>query len=396
MKTSISLKCKNEKILYGLLFLLTLSTYLHKYFVYLGFAFKPYMAALALVIYTYILFNLKVYIKILFYEKLFLIFLSYSFIRGIFSYDTDMFLRMAINLVIVCILYFSISNLVYRLDKKAVTKILYSSGLIFVVISLMLYVLGNERNQLGGTYEGPIYRLTGTIVDPNIFGIFVSLIYGLSLYGVSLKKKKYYLSLFLSVIAIVLTFSRGTILGILFSTVVFSISFKLLTIKRSLNIILILMTLVFIFIYIGEDIILEKMGMSFFEIVEMRMEDTTGTGRLIIWRNGLKLFEDNPLFGVGLYNFQSYNTRFFHNNFFAHNTFLEVFVENGLIGGFLFLGSLIIFFLMKSSNDEEKILKGVIYTQLFMLLFLTGISNEFVYLTLGIYKGFVMKHKCEC
>jgi hypothetical protein len=62
---------------------------------------------------------------------------------------------------------------------------------------------------------------------------------------------------------------------------------------------------------------------------------STGTGqeRIQIWSDGLLLFRDAPLFGVGMNEFEIFVGHV------AHNSYLQGFAELGLFGGALFLGA---------------------------------------------------------
>jgi O-antigen ligase len=60
---------------------------------------------------------------------------------------------------------------------------------------------------------------------------------------------------------------------------------------------------------------------------------TTGQTRIQIWSDGIMLFREQPLFGVGVDN---YDRTIGH---VAHNSYLQAFTELGLFGGILFLGA---------------------------------------------------------
>jgi hypothetical protein len=59
----------------------------------------------------------------------------------------------------------------------------------------------------------------------------------------------------------------------------------------------------------------------------------TGQERIQIWSDGLLLFRDAPLFGVGMNEFEKLVGHV------AHNSYLQALVELGLFGGTLFLGA---------------------------------------------------------
>jgi O-antigen ligase len=58
----------------------------------------------------------------------------------------------------------------------------------------------------------------------------------------------------------------------------------------------------------------------------------TGASRAGLWSDGLQLFKESPLFGVGYMMFSE------HVGHVAHNSFLHAYVELGFFGGLMFLG----------------------------------------------------------
>ena len=67
---------------------------------------------------------------------------------------------------------------------------------------------------------------------------------------------------------------------------------------------------------------------------------TSGTGqeRIQIWSDGLMLFREAPLFGVGM---NEYELSVGH---VAHNSYLQAFAELGIVGGILFVGAFFVAF----------------------------------------------------
>ncbi|HMF11868.1 MAG TPA: O-antigen ligase family protein, partial [Gemmataceae bacterium] len=62
----------------------------------------------------------------------------------------------------------------------------------------------------------------------------------------------------------------------------------------------------------------------------------TGQERIQIWSDGLMLFRDAPLFGVGM---NEYEVSVGH---VAHNSYLQAITELGIVGGSLFLGAFVV------------------------------------------------------
>lgn len=383
-------KQNKDRLLTNLLFILIFSIYLMKFNLDIGVSLKPFMLGLVIAFMLYIYNNRAFISKLYNYEKVYIIFIFYAIIRGGFSIDNLNATQLSIGFIIIIVLYLLVSNIIYRLDTVSINSVIFFASLFFQLISLVLFIIGNSENELGGTLDRGMYRLIGTINDPNIFVLYSTLIFGISIHMIFKKEYKYWITFFLSIITILLTYSRGGILGILIFTIMYLKKFKVLNFKTVLFILV-----GFLIFWISSEAIFEYSKLGIQDIIEKRFSDLSGSGRLRIWANGLKLFEDNPFFGIGLYNFKYYNLLYFKDAHYMHNTYLEVLVENGLIGGSLLFVSILFFIVLKPNSDEEKLIKLIIYSQMIMLVFLSGLINEFLYLTLALYKGFRLKYSCN-
>jgi hypothetical protein len=80
---------------------------------------------------------------------------------------------------------------------------------------------------------------------------------------------------------------------------------------------------------------------------QTELSASTGTGqeRIQIWSDGLLLFRDAPVFGVGMNEFEVFVGHV------AHNSYLQGFAELGLFGGALFLGA---FFLAVANLSRTR------------------------------------------
>ena len=76
---------------------------------------------------------------------------------------------------------------------------------------------------------------------------------------------------------------------------------------------------------------------SRFRAVEM---DSSAYDRVDIWFEGMQMWEQNPVFGIGMHNFYDYA------GLTAHNSFLLVMSELGTIGYLLWLGLLLVSFVL--------------------------------------------------
>tara|TARA_R110002072_G_scaffold175601_2_gene331489 strand:- start:25720 stop:27030 length:1311 start_codon:yes stop_codon:yes gene_type:complete len=75
-------------------------------------------------------------------------------------------------------------------------------------------------------------------------------------------------------------------------------------------------------------------------------EDGTSRQRLLYWENGIEMIQDNPVLGVGYFNFSPYFERYYPGDVLLgraelpHNIFIQIGTDTGLLGLSVFLGLL--------------------------------------------------------
>ncbi len=149
----------------------------------------------------------------------------------------------------------------------------------------------------------------------------------------------------LSVLQVLLTYSRGAYLGFLVAVTVIA-----LLRKRSLLILMFVLAVSYkVWVPSGVEQRVEMTSQQLVEdeskeIVippnsfERRFEKSTAE-RLIIWRGALEMIKEKPVFGFGFMTFQRYITHYAQlaNPMDAHNMYFRVTVEMGLVGLAVFL-----------------------------------------------------------
>ncbi|KDR94618.1 O-antigen ligase [Peptoclostridium litorale DSM 5388] len=375
-----------------LLFLMMVGIYFQKFYVYAGMAIKPYMFALALILAYFIFYGLdqEIIKRTYSYEALFAIFTVYAIWRGYFSRHSMLSVRATMALLIVIVMYIFVSSMAFSMSNSSILRLLYVSGTIFLAASLFLYLKGKGVSDIGGVVDRDVYRLTGSIDDPNVFGIFASLIYAFSFHNMISGEKKYIISFFLAFTCIVLSESRGAFLAVLAFHIMYFVKIKDTRAKSFAANILIIGA-----VAAGGHYWLQTADVSIGSAVQTRLLDTTGSTRVYIWTDAIEIFKEYPLIGVGLNNFRPYNNEIFADTHLMHNIFLEVIVEQGIAGATVFFAALIMLVLKKDNSEIEKIIKMVICMQLIMLFFLSGFFNEFTFLTLALYKAAAVKGENE-
>ncbi|HEU0120889.1 MAG TPA: O-antigen ligase family protein [Bryobacteraceae bacterium] len=130
---------------------------------------------------------------------------------------------------------------------------------------------------------------------------------------------------------------------------------------------------------------------SFHRLATLSDEVSRGdmNGRGAVWINGLQLYWDNPVFGVGAGGFSG-SVRG-GSRIAAHNTYLEILVEHGAVGLALFL--LIVsslFFIVRRYPLEERLLWWVVLSAwMILILTLSWENREYTWLVWGLCASYV-------
>jgi len=226
--------------------------------------------------------------------------------------------------------------------------------------ALYQYLTGHDffiREKLP-VWLGDIKRVTATYHHPNDLGLFLVAVIPLffinSFYFVDNIKNKIFKIFFLtvSVLALILTFSRGAALGLIISVVI--ISFCL---KEFLVLLFMLVAIVL------SPLILPWGVLRWIRTADSLLVFMFNKDRLLIFKTALNMIEQHPFFGIGLNTFyRNYSLYKLPSDPLvsssAHNAFLHLGAEIGLIGFFIF-SLLIIYILLrlwkvyKANNDKN-------------------------------------------
>lgn len=296
--------------------------------------------------------------------SLFLIWALFTGIKSINIFET--FKRFLILFLFLNFYFFS-SEIFEKQDIEKILKFL-----IFASIFISIYGF----SQVSGIdfIEWEIKKSPlSTLGRRNFAGEYLVMIipftYSFIVTSKNFKERFFYIfSLILFFIHLILTFTRASYLGFFFSTLLFFILFKKFKFPYKIT------SFVIFFILIS----------NLFSYSEPGFEKGTIFSRIFIWEKTLKIVKENPITGVGLGNFKT--------NFLlyaedrpkqiplikevledVHNDFLEILVETGIIGFFIFIFLLFSIFkvsnsIIKKNKEYEKILTSGILCSIFGLL----------------------------
>ncbi|MBS3812029.1 MAG: O-antigen ligase family protein [Halanaerobiales bacterium] len=242
--------------------------------------------------------------------------------------------------------------------KKNNYKILLPTISIGITISV-LYIIYNY-------FSTNISRATGIFSNINDTGtlLMVSLIFVIS-YFEFLKNKYRYLMLIpgiLGSLAILLTLSRGSFIGLIAGLTTYS-----LRSKKHIVVFVIIILLMSTVIYSNP-----KLNNRFFDSITIR----ENMDRIYIWLSSVEMIKDYPIKGVGPGNFpiiyplykHDYDQKT-HTMSYAHNIFLNIAVETGLIGFILFSAIIIIILIMAIKiYNKNALSRGVVAAFLSVLI----------------------------
>lgn len=185
------------------------------------------------------------------------------------------------------------------------------------------------------------FRMASLFPDPHNFALFAGMISFLSLalyvdFFRENKKSKinfYGMISLMGFVAIFLSFSRAAYIALIASLLIFAaLGFKNIfsqKIKTFLLLGIVFLAMISVF---------SPVTGRFLDIFSR--EDGSNIGRVQILKDGLNIFKDNILFGVGIGNAPlRYNEDIeYRNPTNSHNTYLEIAIENGILGLVLWIG----------------------------------------------------------
>ncbi len=339
-----------EELLFGYLFILILSDSLEPALLFAKDVKNIYISVLAI----FFFFDSDNFQPLNKLYKIFIPFFLFSVFTMLFSVNDSFFFTSVQKTISFAISFMIIPNIVTRLFR-AHGELFFKRFVLFVFTSLVLgFILKYSFPDLA-SLEGGRYR--GVMGNPNGLGIycvlFFIIFFVINDFFSDLFKKQEQLIIYLAIlISIFLTDSRNAILAIL----IFYVFQRFFSLSPFLGFVLFSITL-FLAEIINNNLVLIITSLGLQDFFRLNtLED--GSGRYVAWGFAWQQIQNNFFIGKGF----AYNEFYMRQNYGLlsklghqggiHNSFLTFWMDQGLIGLFIYLRSYILMFIEASRKTK--------------------------------------------
>lgn len=226
-----------------------------------------------------------------------------------------------------------VNNIVDEDNVKKIILIFAIAGIVNVLYTVQFYGIKEISNSI-------IYgrRLGWEISAPNAYGLYSAITTVILVYYYIYEKNKTALLLSLIPITIMLTsYSKKAFLFFIvcmLSLVVFKYK------KRSIKMIIKVLAILVIVFLVLQIPVFETLKLRLGSLFSVITRDTTNSSfvdssdqlRVQLITEGIEMFKNAPLIGNGTGAYRFFSISFFGKNIASHNNFIEILVNNGLIG----------------------------------------------------------------
>jgi len=260
------------------------------------------------------------------------------------------YLNSSLRMIIVLLLLFVAYQVTYHLldDKekinKAINIILLSSSTVslYGIHQYLMHFLGKGgRVWFYSSALGDLIPKIESVSNPNQFSNYLLVCIPLTITMLFYEKKGFKKTILITVtlinlLALMLTYSRGAILG-LFSALAVLFIYQKTKIMKLIKIVLFTLLLVWILNFLVNWHSLNIRIASIFDLASEANQE-----RITLHKTALTMLAEHPIIGVGIGNFRFLFS--LERPIDIHNTLLQIWVENGTIGLIFFIWILERFF----------------------------------------------------
>lgn len=263
--------------------------------------------------------------------KYFFLFFTGSVVSFAFAKNILVSLEMYVTYISLFMLYVFTRYFLKNMDDihKALNYIFFSTIAISAAVSIMHL---SVRSQLSS-------RISSGMADPNEFASFIVALCPLALYRatrrIGISKVVYWAVLVACLMLLADTGSRGGMLGFLGALAILTYHRRVAKMRHIAILFILVAVTAFFF---GPDDLWFRASTIIHPEAESQIHGTSIAYREHAYVAALKMFLDNPVAGVGLYNFQFESSKYgMARALVVHNTYLEMLTGGGLLSFIPFL-----------------------------------------------------------
>lgn len=218
-----------------------------------------------------------------------------------------------LRLIAYYFLIFVAYNFLAKLPAVVLRYLLYTVAILFVLGLVILWVLPNFAVLVQSGWDPHVDRLTSTWLDPNYFGTFLGLVFGLVLpFGKKITQKGrwwvigYWITLLVLWAGVYLTASRSALLTLAIAGIVAAA----FTSWRMVVFVLVLLGLTVALPSRLQSRVTDSVAFSVQQVngsqnSSQGSSDPTASARITSWKKAIQIFKEKPVLGVG-YNYYQY------------------------------------------------------------------------------------------
>lgn len=244
----------------------------------------------------------------------------------------------------------------------------------FWVSTILPFFLGPTFGEAVANYPSLLVNISGVTVlraslffpDPHMFAFFLGMSLPLAL-SFALEKNSeqrfwWIICASLIFIADLLTFSRGGYIGLIFGLSVFFLPLTLSSIGRGKRLLEISVAILIVLV----GVFMSPIGARFTS--SLSQDDNSNIERIRLWQEAAGDISLHPWLGTGLGNYSLLvkPSADYREPIYAHNLYLDIALETGLVGLFLFVSFLVlgIFATWKKWRETQDIFSLAIFSSL--------------------------------
>lgn len=326
-----------------------------------------------------------------------LVFLAFGYLSALFGLDFyhsfwSIFERMdGLVTLTYLIVYFYLLLAVFK--KEDWRKFFMINGVVAVLVAL--YAIGQYFG-ISWFQDVTDSRVKGTIGNAAFLASYLGIMFFVALYlaretASRFARQAWYGAGALSLVAIFMTQTRGTIVASAVSLVVFLVWWSLSATEKRYKVYAISSMCVLVAVGILGYAYRAPLSSSRIPVVarvaSISLNDPTTMSRLFIWKNSLSAFTERPLLGYGMENFEYLYNKFYDPQIVAeewfdrsHNVYIDQLIHGGVVGSLLYLAILLYAFYAAWQYARRDTYVGMLF---FFLLLTYAIQNFFVFDTLS-------------